>query len=217
MKNSERRSRQTENILRAARQLFATQGYHGTGTRELARLADIAENSLFRYFGRKEDLFWAALRSSLDGLELRLDLLASIAEGANPAVVLPQLFTQLVDAMILRPELMRLITIAWIELPWKASAVLNEHFSPILSTVNEYVSKSIERGKFRNIDAALVTTAMIATAIGYPALAPLISGTGMPYSDHREAIRAYSKFWLDILSPPGLEPFKPVVINPESK
>jgi AcrR family transcriptional regulator len=203
MKNSETRAKQAENILYAARRLFGQQGYHGTSTKEIARLADIAENTLFRYFERKEDLFWAVLRSTLSGVELRLDLIALVAQGAGPEVVLPKLLTQLIDLTILRPELLRLIAVALIELPWKASAVLHEYLSPMISTVNEYVSTSIESGKLRKLDSSLVTAAMIATVIGYPSLSGLLAPTVLPYSDSREAIRAYSKFWIEILAPPG--------------
>ncbi|HEV2136851.1 MAG TPA: helix-turn-helix domain-containing protein [Terracidiphilus sp.] len=208
MKNSEIRSKQAENILYAAKRLFAQQGYHGTNTKEIARLADIAENTLFRYFERKEELFWAVLRSTLSGFELRLDLLALVAQGAGPEEVLPKLVTQLIDLTILRPDLLRLIAIALIELPWKASAVLHEYLSPTISAVNEYVSKSIESGKLRKLDSSLVTTAIIATVIGYPSLSGLLSATAQPYSDRREAIRAYSKFWIEILAPPGVDLFR---------
>lgn len=50
-------SAQKDAILAAASQLFARQGYHGTSTREIARLADVSENTIFRHFDRKEDLF----------------------------------------------------------------------------------------------------------------------------------------------------------------
>lgn len=190
-----------ENLLLAARQMFARQGYHGTSTKELARMADVAENTLFRHFKRKEDLFWAALRSTLRGLELRVDLVDAIAEDADPEIVIRQIFTQLFDAMILRPEMFRLIVIAFIELPWKASAVLNEHIVPTVSTVNEYFAKCMERGKLRKVPPALVTAAMISTAIGYPTFAALIANADIPYSDDREAVLAYSKFWLEMLAP----------------
>lgn len=203
MKNPERRSKQSEIILHAARQLFARQGYHGTSTKEIARVADIAENTLFRYFERKEDLFWAALRSSLSGIELRLDLLRAIAEGASPEVVLPQLFTQLMDVTIFKPELLRLIAIAHIELPWKASTVFYECLSPIIATVNQYVAKNIEHGKLRTFNSSLLTTAMIATVVLHPALSNLIASSDMPYSDRKEAIRAYTRFWLEVLTPSG--------------
>ena len=53
----------TDKILQAAGKLFARQGYHGTTTREIARLADVSENTLFRHFDNKEELFWSSLHA----------------------------------------------------------------------------------------------------------------------------------------------------------
>lgn len=197
-------SDQVNKIVHAAAQLFARQGYHGTSTREIARLADISENTLFRYFEHKEDLFWTALRSRLSGLELRRDLLSGIADGAGPEVVLPQIFAQLVDTAILKPELLRLIAIAFIELRWKAGAICHEYLSPIFSAVNRYLASNIESGKLRSVDPSLLTAALAATVMVHPEFTRLIAGAPSPYSDSREAIQVYTKFWLDVLIPPEL-------------
>lgn len=196
-----RNSEQVNKVIHAAAQLFARQGYHGTSTREIARLADISENTLFRYFERKEDLFWAALRSRLSGLELRRDLLSGIADGAGPEVVLPQIFALLVDTAILRPELLRLIAVAFIELRWKAAAVCSEYLSPIFSAVNRYLARNIEDGKLRNVDSSLLTAALATSVMVHPELTKLIAGAPPPYSDSREAIQVYTRFWLDVLVP----------------
>jgi AcrR family transcriptional regulator len=199
-KNSE----QVNKIVHAAGQLFARQGYHGTSTREIARLADISENTLFRYFEHKEDLFWAALRSRLSGLELRRDLLSGITGDASPEIVLPQILTQLVDTAILKPELLRLIAVAFIELRWKAAAVCYEYLSPIFSAVNRYLASNIESGRLRNVDPSLLTAALATTVMLHPEFTKLIAGAQPPYSDSREAIQVYTKFWLDVLVPSEL-------------
>ena len=204
MKDPQKTAKQAENILHAARQLFARQGYHGTSTREIARLADISENTLFRYFERKEVLFWAVLRSSLSSLELRQDLLASMAEGAGPEMVLPQMFTQLIDVTILRPELLRLIAIALVELPWKARSFLYEHLSPALTAVHDYLARSSEHGKLRHLDSSLATTAIVMTTLAHPGLSSMVSCNPVDSSDTREAVRALSRFWLEALLPPWL-------------
>lgn len=46
-----------QRICAAARQLFAERGYGSTTTREIARLADVSETLLFRYYGDKATLF----------------------------------------------------------------------------------------------------------------------------------------------------------------
>lgn len=43
-------------ILKAARSLFAEQGFQNTTTRAIAEAADVSESSIFTYFGSKDDL-----------------------------------------------------------------------------------------------------------------------------------------------------------------
>jgi AcrR family transcriptional regulator len=196
-----RNSRQATKIEHAAAQLFARQGYHGTSTREIARIADISENTLFRHFEHKEDLFWAALRSRLDALELRRGLLDGMARSAVPEEVLPLILAQLVDTSILMPELLPLVAVAFIELPWKAAAFCREHLSPIFSAINSYLAANIEKGRLRNLDPSLITAALASMAM-IPEFSKLVSDAPPPFSDTREAIRVYTRFWLEVLTPP---------------
>lgn len=54
-----------ERILRAASTLFATRGYGGTSTREIATLVDIRQPSLFHHFPSKASIAEALLDHSL--------------------------------------------------------------------------------------------------------------------------------------------------------
>jgi AcrR family transcriptional regulator len=204
---SSKSTQQTAKIVHAAAQLFARQGYHGTSTREIARIAEISENTLFRHFECKEDLFWAAFRSRLSGLEPRRDLLDSISKSAGPEIVVPLILTQLVDTAILKPELLRLIAVAFIELNWKAASVCQEHLSPVFSAINHYFARSIASGRMRKLDSSLVTAAIASTVLVHPEFSRLIHGAHPPYADTDEAIRAYSRFWLEILSPRASDGF----------
>ena len=48
-------------LLEAAHELFTSQGFSGTSTREIAELAGVSETLMFRYFGSKVGLFREAL------------------------------------------------------------------------------------------------------------------------------------------------------------
>jgi hypothetical protein len=61
----------TDKIIEAASKLFSRQGYHGTSTRQIAQLAGVGENTLFRQFDHKEENFWSNLRYHWSGLKLR--------------------------------------------------------------------------------------------------------------------------------------------------
>lgn len=183
-----------------AGQLFAQHGYHGTSTREIARIAGISENTLFRYFEHKEDLFWAALSESLSAMKPRQELLLSIAEGADPEIVLPQILGQFVDATMRDPEALNLIAAAFIERRWKAEAYCMEHLSPIFDAVRGYVTREIEMGRLRAFDPSMVTVALVTTVLVHCRLSRLVGGGAPPYADSREAVQEYSKFWVSLLT-----------------
>lgn len=204
MASAPRNSERTGKIVQAAGQLFARQGYHGTSTREIAHLADISENTLFRYFEHKEDLFCSALEASFSEVRLRKDLLDGMAECEAPEVVLPQVLALLVETVTFKPQLLCLIAVALIELRWKAESICQQHLSPAFASFTRYLARNIETGRIRNLDPRMITSALAMTVIVDPDLSRLVSGAPPPHPDSRDAVRAYTKFWLDILTPQSI-------------
>lgn len=195
-----RNSSRTASILQAATNLFALHGYHHTSTREIAHLAAVSENTMFRHFENKEEIFFSALRSELSGIELRHELLSGMTEGEPVEKVLPYIFELLADTVASRPQLLRLIAVAFLELQWKAEGILHEHLSPVLSAIHHYLCLNIERGKLRQIDPELLTAAMILSVILQPVLYKLVAGGLPPQLDHRDAASMHTRFWLDVLA-----------------
>jgi AcrR family transcriptional regulator len=190
-----------DNILQAAGKLFAHQGYHGTSTREIARLADLSENTLFRYFENKEVLFWSTLRSFSSGLKFRQDVLKGIAQCDSPEVVLPNIIEMLLDTVSYRPELLRLIAVAFIELHAKAAEFSSESLSPVFSAINRYLAMNIRNGKIRSMDTTILTSALIMTVLAHPGIYNLIEGDKPVFSTSLEAHRAHTRFWMDLVVP----------------
>lgn len=194
-------STQKEKIVAAAAQLFARQGYHGTSTREIARLADVSENTIFRHFDRKEDLFWSALRTRCAAVHLRRDLVEGMAGGDTPEVILPKIIEFLADILNYSPELLRLIAVALLEMQWKADVFCDECLSPALSAISKYLALNVQNGKVRNLDPTMVTAAMTTMVLVHPWLSRHASSERTIYADSRAAERAYTTFWLDVLAP----------------
>jgi AcrR family transcriptional regulator len=57
-----------DRVRRAAVDLFAARGFHGTGIRDLAEAAGLSSATLYHYMGTKEDLLAAIMRDSLERL-----------------------------------------------------------------------------------------------------------------------------------------------------
>jgi AcrR family transcriptional regulator len=193
-------STQKDAILAAASQLFARQGYHGTSTREIARLADVSENTIFRHFERKEDLFWSALRARCSAIKLRRDTAEGMEEGVSLEIVLPKIIEFLTDILNYSPELLRLIAVAMLEMQWKADLFCDECLAPAFNAISKYLGTVVANGNLRNVDPTMVTAAMTSMVLVHPWMARHSSPGESRFPDSRAAERAYTAFWLDVLS-----------------
>ncbi|GAB3264514.1 TetR family transcriptional regulator [Alteromonas gracilis] len=70
-------------VLEAARELFAAQGFAGTSIRAIAARAGVDPSLVHHYFGPKDDLFLAALALPVDPREVLAPALAGGADGAG--------------------------------------------------------------------------------------------------------------------------------------
>ena len=71
------RANRAARVLGAARQLFAEQGYSGTGISELIEKSGTSKKTFYNYFSSKRDLGEAYLRLEFEALQRRLDRLFS--------------------------------------------------------------------------------------------------------------------------------------------
>jgi AcrR family transcriptional regulator len=168
MPSTVKSSTQKDKILKSAAQLFARQGYHGTSTREIARLADVSENTIFRHFDRKEDLFWTVLRTRCAAVKLHRDVAEGMTEGHAPEVVLPKIIEFLTDILNYSPDLLRLIAVAMLEMQWKADIFCDECLSPSFTAINSYMSEHVRSNRIRNLDPTMVTAALTTMVLVHP-------------------------------------------------
>ena len=195
-----KKSLRREEIVHVAGRLFAYQGYHGTSTRQIAHLASMSENTVFRHFDNKESLFWSTLRAHFAALDIQRDLLEKIANREPPEVVLPKLLELFADTASYRPELLRLIAVAFLEMHPKGEAFIQERLSPAMLAISQYLERNIKGGKIRDLDSTTVTAALTVTALTHAGISRLID-KNKPLLNHQERNRAQVRFWLDMLAP----------------
>jgi hypothetical protein len=134
-------------------------------------------------------------------VKLRRDVLEGMKEGDAPEVILPKVIEFLSDILNYSPELLRLIAVALLEMQWKADIFCDECLSPAFSAIGNYLAMNVQKGRIRNLDPTMVTAAMTTMVLVHPWLSRLIGDGKLSYSDNRDAGRAYSRFWLEVLSP----------------
>jgi len=194
----------------AAAKLFAQQGYHGTTTRQISQLAGIGENTLFRRFDHKEDIFWSTLRYQSSTIIPRRDLREGLTRFDPPEIVLPKIIDLLTETASYKPEILQMIAVAFLELRWKAWPFVNEYLAPPLSQIRDYLRAKINDGTIRGSDAMILTAALMMTTLLHPEISRLIEGDRSLHRNGQETGRAYTRFWLDLLCQNWPNPIVPV-------
>jgi AcrR family transcriptional regulator len=192
-----------ERIVEAAVQLFSRQGFSGSSTREIARLADVNEVTVFRYFPRKKELFWAALECRLNLIRLDRELQSRLANDDDPEKVLSMVFEFLVGIMLRQPELMRLLYFSMLELGSGSDRVYRKQLRPVFGAITGYLERCVERGVIRKVDPFVTALGFVGTVMAHQSMYEMLTGTELPYRTMDDAISAYSEFWLNALAPTG--------------
>jgi AcrR family transcriptional regulator len=191
-------------ILEAGAQLFARHGFKATTTREIAQLADLNEATLFRYFLRKPDLFWAAVESRLSRVKLGRDLQRTLAADEEPSVVVPKIVAFLLRTLAQQPDLHRLLHVAVFELPG-ADKVIREYLGPIFDAVNAYFERCVGRQVIPTVAPSLPTLGILGTVVTHASLYSLLTGNESPFLSLDEEAAACAELWLRALIPDRLQ------------
>jgi AcrR family transcriptional regulator len=187
-------------IVEAAAQLFAHNGFKGTTTRDIAQLANLNEATLFRYFPRKPELFWAAVESHVARVKLARDTQTSLASDDAPTIVVPLLVAFLLDNLNSQPQLWRLLHVAAFELP-ESDQMIREHLGPIFDMVCAYFKRCAEKGTMRNVEPSLATLGLMGAITAHQGLCKLFTEKEPPYPNDEQALSGYAVLWLNGLLP----------------
>jgi AcrR family transcriptional regulator len=188
-------------ILDAAIELFSSHGYKGTTTREIALLAGVSENSLFRHFQHKEGIFWAALESRVSNVSMRRELREGLQKQKSLEIVLPQLLEYLSYIVIHQSELIKLLSVAFLELPEKTEILCGRYLSPIILDLSRYIARSTGTKELSAFESTLLAAAFVSAPVFHPIYYRLASGDQpSPLPDAKDRVRAYTNLWLSVLN-----------------
>ena len=107
-----RSARKHEAILEAATSVFLDKGYAGTSMDDIAKLAAVSKQTVYKHFSDKEKLFADIVLATTDRLDTTIDLLADLPTDAtnleeNLTRLARQFLTALTDPRVI--QLRRLI------------------------------------------------------------------------------------------------------------
>jgi TetR/AcrR family transcriptional regulator len=183
-----------DEIVDAALEEFASEGFRGATIKRIARRAKLQSHALiYWYFSSKEELFQAVLGRHLPILQLMLD--PNALRDQPPEEVLPQIARAYL-AMADRPiaqRLLRLILPEVVRRPEMVDQLGGRMIARILDFVKTYLSRQVELGRLRPHDvraSARAFIGMLLPQLGGKLLLPALQSDGLTDEEHITTIVA---------------------------
>ncbi|MBN3871763.1 MAG: TetR/AcrR family transcriptional regulator [Nostoc sp.] len=140
-------------ILEAAQRLFASKGFDGTTTRDLAQTAGVAEGTLFRYFPNKKAILVEVATSGW--VEILTDLLTELSEmGSYKAIA--QVMRRRIWNFQKNADLMRICFMEVQFHPDLRDRIQLEVITKMTDVGEAFFQTAMDKGIYRQMDAKLI-------------------------------------------------------------
>ncbi|SOB84749.1 TetR/AcrR family transcriptional regulator [Streptomyces sp. 1331.2] len=153
-----RSARKHQAIMAAATAVFMAKGYAGTSMDDIAKLAAVSKQTVYKHFADKEKLFAEIVLATTDRIEAMIDLVADIPGDAdsleeNLLRLARQFLTTLTQPQVL--QLRRLIIANADTFPDLGAAWYQQGFERVLATLADTFGRLADRGLLRIEDPLL--------------------------------------------------------------
>ena len=155
-----------DQILDAAMQCFASAGFRGTTTREIASRVGITEAALYRHFESKEALYAAIIARKIEAPDLTAPL-AAAAEAGDDRAVLGGLARTLIGRVEADPAFIRILLFTALEGHSLAEPFFLARMMRIREFLTGYITRRIEAGAFRALDPVIAARAFLGMVSDY--------------------------------------------------
>lgn len=180
-------------LISAAASLFATNGFRGTTTKQIALAAGVSEALLFKHFPTKHALYTALLSEKADysGLQKAVEEAAAKREDKR-------LFMLLANYRIRKgadPTLFRLLLFSALEGHEMSDMFFRQQYRVFHDLLASYIRQRIDDGAYRPLDPLLAARAFFGIIVHHRLLHDIL---GLPmHLTHEATVEEYVSLFLN--------------------
>jgi AcrR family transcriptional regulator len=183
MKADERR----QEIIRAAMEVFARNGFGGSTTREIAENAGISEAMIYSHFRNKEDLYTAIIDEKLQESEPLYYPLDAMRNKDDPRV-----FTTIVSNYLRvhseETNFLRLLLFSALEGHELAGMFVAGPVRKFFEFLADYIRERIDEGVFKPVNPEITSRCLLGMAHYFVLFREILGDETLNPIDHTEAI-----------------------------
>ena len=154
-----------QQILEAALEIFAEQGFDGATSKEIAERAEVTHGLIYFYFGNKEGLFAAVFEHQAELTFAQLDFSEEIQRNDPPEIALPRMlgrfFTILESPRVKWLVRMMMHMAAHDERAagplQTCRAQMKSRVTGMLGALRQYLDSQVAQGRLRPLDTTVLT------------------------------------------------------------
>jgi len=184
-----------QDIIRAAIEVFARNGFRGTTTRDLASHADVNEAIIFRHFNTKQELYRAILEQKLtQGQDARCAEVDQLAEAGDDEKFFENFGRQFLERHEEDSTFMRLMMFSALEGHELSEMVMSAMGGrdPLAS----YIQRRMDEGAFRRMDPHLAARAILGMFVAYIQMQEIFGQKKVRTFERDEVVKTFVSIFL---------------------
>jgi AcrR family transcriptional regulator len=188
-------------ILEAATEIFARQGFEGTTTRQIAESAKVNEAIIFRHFPSKEELYWAVLEHKCEEGRERLIIHEYLEGDAPPEETFAGLARSFLRYRQEDATMGRLLFFSALEHHKLSRRFFKAHIAELYEDTARYIRKQIRAGTFRAVDPLLAARGFWGMVVYHFLVQELFGAKYFQEFELDETSRVIADIWLKGMLP----------------
>jgi len=194
-----------EQILDAATQLFARQGFQGTTTKQISEQTGVTEALIFRHFASKDDLYWAVIERKIKAAPPGEHMRERLSAGGSDLEVLSGVATQILERRAKDQTLSRLLLYSALENHRLSHRFFRTYVAECYEVLAEYIRGRIAEGQFRPVDPLLAARGFLGMVVYHSWIQELFGGKRYQNFSVQEVSKTLAEVWLQgMLSAPQI-------------
>jgi AcrR family transcriptional regulator len=189
------RSGKRQDIINAAIEVFARNGFRGTTTRDLAAHAEVNEAIIFRHFNTKQELYRAILEQKLtQGQDVRCEEVQQLLQSGNDEEFFENFGRQFLDRHEKDSTFMRLLMFSALE-----GHELSEMFLSSMAgrdPLASYIQRRMDDGVFRRMDPNLAARAILGMFVAYIQMQEIFGQKKVITFERNEVVKTFVSIFL---------------------
>ena len=194
-----------EQILEAATQLFARQGFQGTTTKQISDHTGVNEALIFRHFASKDELYWAVIERKIKAAAPGERMRERLSAGGSDLEVLSGVATQILERRAKDQTLSRLLLYSALENHRLSHRFFRTYVAECYDVLADYIRGRIGDGAFRPIDPLLAARGFLGMVVYHSWIQELFGGKRYQSFSVQQVSKTLAEVWLQgMLSAPEI-------------